>query len=107
MGGVDLDMTTGDPSPSAFRSPELLLPRAGIDLQRWAVIACDQFTSDRSYWSKVESTVGDAPSTYHMILPEAFLRTPMEQERIQNARVAMRDFLEQRLLGEPRGPVYV
>ena len=29
--------------------PKILLPKK-IDLQKWAVIACDQYTQDRAYW---------------------------------------------------------
>ena len=41
--------------------PQILLPRPGTDLHKWAVIACDQFTSQPEYWQKVEEIVGDAP----------------------------------------------
>ena len=29
--------------------PEVLLPVPGIDLHKWAVMACDQFTSQPEY----------------------------------------------------------
>ena len=54
-----------------LRIPRVLLPREGFE--KWAVIACDQFTSDRAYWQRVERSVGDAPSTLNFILPEAYL----------------------------------
>ncbi len=53
--------------------PELLLPRKGTDLSAFAVVACDQFSAQRTYWEQVKETVGDAPSALHMILPEAWL----------------------------------
>lgn len=99
--------TTSDSSPTAFRFPDLLLPRPEIDLHRWAVIACDQFTSDRSYWDEVAKIVGDSPSTYHLILPEVFLRTPVEELRVQSSRAAMREYVERGLFVEHRGPIYV
>jgi hypothetical protein len=43
--------------------PQILLPRKGTNLSKWAVIACDQFTSQPEYWQKVETLVGDKPST--------------------------------------------
>ena len=49
--------------------PEVLLPVKGIDPDKWAVIACDQFTSQPEYWEQVAKTVGAAPSTFHLILP--------------------------------------
>lgn len=55
------------------QSPEILLPREGIDLNKWAVIACDQFTSQPDYWENVRSIVGGDPSTLNLILPEVYL----------------------------------
>ena len=56
---------------SCLRIPRILIPREGFE--KWAVIACDQFTSDRAYWERVAQTVGDAPSTLRFILPEVYL----------------------------------
>ena len=53
--------------------PQILLPRPGIDLTKWAVIACDQFTSQHEYWCNVEDFVDNDPSTLHLIIPEAQL----------------------------------
>lgn len=53
--------------------PRLLLPGTGIDPARWAVIACDQHTSDPEYWAQVERMVGDSPSTLRLIYPECYL----------------------------------
>ena len=57
---------------NVFKSADILLPQ-NVDLNKWAVIACDQFTSDPEYWQRVRKTAADAPSTIHMILPEAEL----------------------------------
>src|SRR5512135_2089468 len=75
--------------------PRILLPKPGTDLTRWAVIACDQFTSEPGYWQSVQELVGDAPSTYHMILPEVFLGTPEEEQRIQSTQAVMRKYLDE------------
>ncbi len=56
-----------------FRPAEILLPKPGIDLSRWSVIACDQFTSQPEYWDQVNKLAGNVPSTLHMILPEVNL----------------------------------
>ena len=53
--------------------PEILLPKKNINPTKWAVIACDQFTSQPEYWEDVANLVGDCPSTLHMILPEVWL----------------------------------
>ncbi len=75
--------------------PKILLPEPGIDLARWAVIACDQFTSEPAYWQAVKDIVGDAPSTFHMILPEVFLGTPEEEQRVQTTQAVMRKYLDE------------
>ena len=55
-----------------FQPADILLP-ADVDMMRWSVIACDQFTSDPQYWDRVTKTVGSAPSTLHLMLPEYYL----------------------------------
>ncbi|RKX77132.1 MAG: DUF1015 domain-containing protein, partial [Spirochaetes bacterium] len=50
-------------SKLALNVPEILLPAPHVNLEKWAVIACDQFTSEKEYWQKVDEYVGDAPST--------------------------------------------
>ena len=57
----------------AIQVPRYLFAPAGVDLTKWAVIACDQFTSQPEYWEKVEEIVGDAPSTLNLIFPEVYL----------------------------------
>ena len=59
-------------SPIALQVPTLLLPGTGVDLTRWAVVACDQYTSQPDYWTRVDAQVGDAPSTLRLILPGFF-----------------------------------
>jgi hypothetical protein len=87
--------------------PEVFLPRAGVDLQKWAVIACDQFTSQPQYWQAVENLVGDAPSTLNLILPELYLEGPEEEQRVCRAQDQMRAYLESGLLEGQEGLVYV
>lgn len=87
--------------------PEILLPGQDVDLRKWAVIACDQFTSEPDYWERVSTTVGNAPSTYHLILPEAWLTRPDKSERIQFSQAKMREYLDSGLLEAHRGFVLV
>ena len=54
----------------------ILLPDERVDLSRWAVLACDQFTSQPDYWQRVEEIVGTAPSCLDLILPEVWLDQP-------------------------------
>ena len=57
-------------SKLGFYPADILLPNKDVDMEKWAVVACDQFTSEPEYWERVEKTVGDAPSTLRLILPE-------------------------------------
>ncbi|MDZ4158386.1 MAG: DUF1015 domain-containing protein [Anaerolineaceae bacterium] len=85
--------------------PHLLLPKSGLDLTKWAVIACDQFTSQPEYWQQVEALVGDAPSTLNMILPEIYLESPDADQRIRRINAAMQRCLDQQLLESHAGIV--
>jgi hypothetical protein len=77
----------------ALQAPSLLLPRTGVDLTKWAVVACDQYTSQPDYWARVEAEVDGAPSTLRLILPEAFLGAADEARRIQDIQESMRRYL--------------
>lgn len=63
---------------------EFLLPSQGADMSRWAVIACDQFTSDRGYWERLAGYVGESPSTLKLILPEVYLPDGDEKQRARD-----------------------
>jgi len=52
---------------------EILLPARGVDLSRFAVVACDQYSAQPAYWEKVRGYVGDAPSALGLMMPEAWL----------------------------------
>jgi hypothetical protein len=87
--------------------PTLYLPKAEVDPTRWAVIACDQFTSEPEYWQKVEKIVGDSPSTLHLTFPEVYLEKPGEAERIQAIQTSMQAYLKNGILEPREGLVYV
>lgn len=76
---------------SVFRRADFLIPRSEY-LQKWPVIACDQFTSQPDYWRQTSEKVGSAPSSYHIILPEAEL-TGDAEERIDAIDRTMEDYL--------------
>ena len=92
---------------SCFRLPKILLPRPGIDLYKWAVIACDQYTSEPRYWEKVAREVGGAPSTLNLIFPEAYLGATDASARIRRIQDTMRSYLSNRVLDEHDGALYV
>lgn len=87
--------------------PEIYLPKAGVDLTRWAAIAVDQFTSQPEYWEQVEKMVGEAPSTFRITLPEIYLEQPGVEERIQTIQQTMREYLDAGLLQPREGLIYV
>lgn len=77
----------------------VLVPADGIDTSRFAVIACDQFSTDPSYWDGVEKLVGTAPSAFRLILPEARLKTETEQEPKKIAQ-RMQSYLDAGVLAD-------
>ena len=86
--------------------PQILLPREGVDLNKWAVVACDQYTSQPAYWDETAKIVGDAPSTLKIMLPELYLDKPDEAERIAKIRENMDAYLQQGIL-ENKGEGFV
>ena len=83
-----------------FSPADVLLPRKGIDLEKWAVVACDQYTADPEYWDKVESFVGDAPSTLRITLPEIYLEKDGKEERIRNINNTMERYIRDGVFDE-------
>ena len=55
-----------------FEPANILIPKVET-MEKWAVIACDQFTSQPEYWESVAEYVGDDKSTLKLIFPEAKL----------------------------------
>ncbi len=79
-----------------FYPADILLPR-DADMTRWAVVACDQFTSEPEYWEAADALVGDAPSTLRLILPEAELKAPDVEDKIAAINATMEDYLRRDL----------
>ena len=90
---------------TVFSAENLLLPRT--DPTRWAVIACDQFTSQPEYWREAEKLVGDAPSALRVVLPEVYLGQD-EEARVAAINRTMREYTENGVLEEhPDSMIYV
>ncbi len=89
-----------------FKPAHLLLPSQSADYQKWAVIACDQFTSQPNYWQDVEKLVGDSPSTLRLVLPEAYLENDADR-RIDAINKTMEDYRRNVLTQAYFGYVYV
>lgn len=86
---------------------EFLVPSENVDKARWAVIACDQFTSQREYWSELADFVGGAPSTLSLIYPEVYLKDGDKQERISSIRNAMKEYAADGTLIPVQGVILV
>lgn len=87
---------------------DILLPVAGTDMTKWAVVACDQYTSEPEYWQRIEARVGTAPSTLRLIFPEVWLDREddsQKQQRITAINHTMADYLSRGLLCPHRGPL--
>ena len=76
-----------------FTPTDILLPERA-DMHRWSVIACDQFTSDAAYWRAVQDTVGDAPSTLRLMLPEFYLGKCDEAAATRTIQQTMHAYLD-------------
>lgn len=90
-----------------FVPADTLLPSAQVPLDPWACIAVDQFTSQPEYWQRAEEQAADHPSTLHIVLPEAYLGTEREGERLAQIRRTMQTYRDQVLTRQVHGYVYV
>ena len=72
-----------------FTGADILLPRQDADFTKWAMVACDQYTSQIEYWIDADRFVGSAPSTLRLILPEAYLGKDGEADRVAAIHDAM------------------
>lgn len=89
-----------------FYAADILLPDfKKTDGTRWAVVACDQFTSEPAYWESAARTVGDAPSTLQMILPEVYLEKT--EELVPKINQAMREIAQKHLQSHPSAMIYL
>ena len=76
---------------SVFSSFDVLLPKAEF-MNKWPVVACDQFTSQPEYWAELDKQIADAPSALRCILPEVELKSCSE-DRYDNIRSTMQTYL--------------
>ena len=86
---------------------DLLLPKPGLNLTQWSVIACDQFTSQPEYWENVKKIVGNSPSTLNLILPEVYLGKPEEEKQTALTHQKMAEYLAGNVFVEKEGIVLV
>lgn len=83
----------------AFNRADILLPK-GVDMHKWSVVACDQYTSEPEYWNEVEKKVGDAVSTLKITLPEIYLEEGGVAEKIEKINATMLDYINREIFAE-------
>jgi hypothetical protein len=94
-------------SSVGVQSPKTLIPTKQVAYEKWAVVACDQFTSQPEYWRTVQTIVENAPSTYYLTLPEVYLGTDFEQDHASLINPKMRTYLDSGIFREIDGVIYV
>ena len=77
---------------TAFKSADILLPK-NTDMEKWAVVACDQYTSEPEYWEDVCKIAGDEKSTLNLILPEVYLEDKDVDKRIEKIHSNMDEYV--------------
>lgn len=86
---------------TAFSTTDILLPKLDSEgMNKWSVVACDQYTSEPQYWERAEQIVGGAPSALKLILPEVWLESENKGERITAINDEMRRYLSEGLFSE-------
>ena len=89
-----------------YKSADILLPDfSSVNAKKWAVVACDQFTSEPHYWEAADKEIGDAPSTLRMILPEVYLSET--EARIPVINATMEKYFNELLISHPESMIYV
>ena len=90
---------------NCFCPADILLPDFNeVDAKKWAVVACDQFTSEPRYWESADNEVGDSPSTLRIILPEVYLKET--DSRILNINKTMTKYSSEILKSHPDSMIY-
>ena len=83
---------------------DILLPES-VDMNKWSVVACDQYTSQPEYWEDVKNTVGADASTYNLVLPELYLNGNDVDERIKNINANMQKYVDEGVFAEYKDSV--
>lgn len=88
-----------------FNRAKILLPK-DADMNKWSVVACDQYTSEPEYWQEVKNITENFVSSYNLILPEVYLEESGVHNRIEKINKTMKDYLESGIFKET-GPCYI
>ena len=83
-----------------FKAGDILIPKKNINMTKWSVVACDQYTSEPEYWNEVNNIVGNEPSTLNITLPEIYLEGNDVDERIENINKNMVKMVNENIFDE-------
>ena len=82
-----------------FKKANILISK-NVDMSKWSVVACDQYTSEPEYWKEVENIVGDEPSTLRLTLPEIYLESNDVNKKIKKINNKMKEYLDEGIFTE-------
>ncbi len=85
----------------------ILLPREGTDLHKFAVVACDQFTSNEEYWDEAKRLADGVPSTLDFIIPEIYLGSEYEESKLESLSSVTEKYLNEILTRKTCGFIAV
>ena len=86
-----------------FQRADILLPKFSKDsekMQKWSVVACDQYTSEPDYWKSADEIIGDSESSLRITVPEIYLNDADIDQRIKNTNDTMADYVAQDIFTE-------
>ena len=90
-----------------IKNPTFLLPKKEFQLEKWSCIACDQHTSDQSYWQKLSEFVGYNKSTLNLIFPEVYLHSKPESEILDKIQGYTKEYINAKMFNSFNGMVKI
>ena len=83
-----------------IQTANILVPNDEIDKKKWAVIACDQYSSESEYWENVKDNIKDSPSTLNLVFPECYLEKGNDDKIITSINNNMDKYLKDNIFSE-------
>ncbi len=83
-----------------IRPCNILIPNLNADISKWAVVACDQYTSEEKYWKDLSEYVDNEPSALNLIFPEVYLNKIDVEKKIKDINNNMDKLLKNNFFSE-------
>lgn len=83
-----------------IRPCNILIPNLNADISKWAVVACDQYTSEEKYWKDLSEYVDNEPSALDLIFPEVYLNKIDVEKKIKDINNNMDKLLKNNFFSE-------